>query len=230
MSRSWRVVFCAVALSAAICVTSQRLYGQGSQATLLGQVTDPSAAVLAGVEVEAVNVATGVKVKATTNSDGSYRVGYLNPGVYRVTFIAAGFRKVVREDVALRVAQLFTLDVGMELGEVNQQVTVKDTAPPLDAASASLGQVVDHQRLDETPFREGNPHEFVKLAPGVVSQTHLRLDKPGMTGGLSQVSVDGSDQYHSEFQFDGVANTASSLGGGSGTTVSYSPPAAAVWR
>lgn len=228
MSRSWRAVFCAAVFSAAICGSSESLYGQDSRATLLGQVTDPSSAVLANVEVEAVNVATGVKVKATTNSDGSYRIGYLNPGLYRVTFSTTGFRKVVREDVALRVAQLFTLDVAMELGEMSQQVTVKDTAPPLDSASASLGQVVDHLRLEDTPFREGNPHEFIKLAPGVVTQTHLRLDKPGMTGGLSQVSVDGSDQYRGEFQFDGVANTASNLGGGSGTTVSYSPPAAAV--
>jgi hypothetical protein len=101
--------------------TVQKSLWPGIAGHVLGQVTDPSAAVLAAVEVEAVNVATGVKVKANTNNDGSYRIGYLNPGLYRVAFTAAGFRKVVREDVALRVAQLFTLDVGMELGEVNQQ-------------------------------------------------------------------------------------------------------------
>ena len=182
-------------------------WGQESRATILGQVTDPSAAVLAGVTVEAVNVATGVRVTAQTNAEGQYRIPYLNPGDYRVSFTAAGFRKLVRENISLRVAELVTLDVAMALGEVTQEVTVQESAPVLDSASASLGQVVDHRRLEETPFREGNPHEFIKLAPGIVTQTHLRLDKAGMTGGVSQVSVDGSDQYRSEFEFDGVANT-----------------------
>ena len=218
--RALRVAALLVPLLIAVLLVGNG-WGQESRATLLGQVTDPSAAVLAGVTVEAVNVATGVRVTAQTNAEGQYRIPYLNPGDYRVSFTAAGFRKLVRENISLRVAALVTLDVAMALGEVTQEVTVQESAPVLDSASASLGQVVDHRRLEETPFREGNPHEFIKLAPGVVTQTHLRLDKAGMTGGVSQVSVDGSDQYRSEFEFDGVANTG-------GQVVAYSPPAAAV--
>ena len=205
----------------AVSLAPVTLSAQESRGTLLGRVTDPSGAVLTNVSVEAVNTATGVAIGAVTNNEGNYRIPYLLAGQYRVTFTLSGFQKLVRDKVDIQIAGFTTLDVGLTVGELSQQVTVEGEVPPLEVSSASLGQVVDRQRIQELPFREGNPHELMKMAPGVSTSTHLRLMKPGMTGVLSENSVDGSTTRRTEFALDGIANTA-------GDRVAYSPPSAAV--
>lgn len=208
-------------LAAIVGLLAFSTLAQEFRATLLGRVTDPTGAVLAGVAVEAQNTATGVVTTAQTSDQGIYRIPFLLAGPYEVTFALNGFNTLVRDKVELRIADQVTLDVGLTVGSISEQITVEGSTPLLEVASASLGQVVDRKRLEELPFREGNPHELVKLAPGVSTHTHLRLNKPGMTGGLSEISVDGSNARRSDFALDGIANTA-------GDRLAYSPPAAAV--
>src|SRR5207249_10837654 len=53
---------------------------QEARGTLLGRVTDPSNAVIAGVKVEAANVESGVRFASTTNRTGDYIFPLLGPG------------------------------------------------------------------------------------------------------------------------------------------------------
>jgi hypothetical protein len=89
-----------------------------------------------------------------------------------------------------------------------------------------VGQVIDQRRILELPQRGGNPMELALLTPGVVNGANLRLRKASAPGATSQISVDGSGSYNTEFQIDGVSNTGNDTGGS--PRMSFSPPPTAV--
>src|SRR4051812_31017992 len=63
-----------------------------------GVVKDTSGAVMPGVTVEASSPALIERVRTvTTDSQGQYKIVYLRPGTYTVTFTLPGFSTVKRE-------------------------------------------------------------------------------------------------------------------------------------
>ena len=97
----------------------------GPTATLSGRITDPSGSVIAGVKVEATNVETNVTFPTETNEEGLYAIPNLPPGTYRVVVQKAAFRTIVKPDVELHVQDVITLNFSMELGPVEENVTVE---------------------------------------------------------------------------------------------------------
>src|SRR5436190_14103763 len=104
-------------------------YAQTGQGTIVGLVTDSSSAVVTGVSVTARNPETGFTYSALTNEEGLYRLLYVNPGTYEITFDARGFRKVVHSSVSVRSTETARIDVALELGGVVETVDVKAVAP-----------------------------------------------------------------------------------------------------
>src|SRR5262245_27210234 len=84
-----------------------------------GAVLDPSGAVLAGVDVEAKNVATNVVRRQTTDSGGRFNLLQLQPGTYSVTFTLNGFATLVQENVPVSVGQTVTLNPSMKLASAS---------------------------------------------------------------------------------------------------------------
>src|SRR5947207_13602864 len=85
-------------------------FAQGERGTLNGTVTDPSGAVVVGAAVKALNVATGVEADVLTTDAGVFRLPYLQPGTYKLTVSAPGFKAAARENIAPPVAQTLPLD------------------------------------------------------------------------------------------------------------------------
>src|SRR5436853_42977 len=83
-------------------------------------------------KVTVVNVATSFIAEATTTDEGAYYVPYLAPGDYRVKVTAAGFKEYVREGITLRSAEVPRIDITLELGSVNDSVTVTAAASLLN--------------------------------------------------------------------------------------------------
>ncbi len=199
--------------------------GQDARGTILGRVTDASGATLADTEVRAINAATGVAAAAKTNASGNYSLPYLPPGFYSVTSEFTGFRKFVRDNVQVRVSDSVEVNIQMTVGDVTQQMEVREETPILSTAEASLGQVVDEKRILELPLFSGNAMEFALLAPGVTNGTDMRLRKAAFNNAPSQFSTDGSGLFNNEFTIDGITNTFSdSLN----VRVAFSPPQASI--
>src|ERR1035437_8296065 len=112
------------------------LQAQIGISTLTGRVTDPSGAVVTGVNVTIVNTDTNFQFPATTNQDGLYRVPSLAPGPYRLTFEAAGFKKLVRQDITLRTGDVMAVDISLALGNVSDSVEVTGAAPVLETETS----------------------------------------------------------------------------------------------
>src|SRR5439155_15830377 len=111
-----------------------------SVGTLNGTVLDPAGAVVPGASVVLVNNATGDEHKTTSTSTGSYTLPYVPAGTYKLRVSAPGFRTSEADNVILRVAQTLTLNITLEVGAVNEQVTVSDKPPTLVSGTAEIGR------------------------------------------------------------------------------------------
>jgi hypothetical protein len=193
------------------------IVAQESRATLIGRVTDPSGAVVAGAAVRVTNTATNVTVPAQTNQAGNYEAPYLLPGLYRVEVELAGFKKSVRDGIELRVSDRLTLDFTMELGDVAQSVVVTGETPLLESSTASVGQVIDERRVSELPVVGGNPFYLARLTAGVLASGGRSAGNPMDQGAATGVIVNGTRGGSSEVTVDGVPNMAN-------TNAVFSPP------
>ncbi len=203
------------------------LEAQETRGTIVGRVTDPTGAMVAGAEVRATNTATGVRLVARSNEAGNYTVPYLLPGTYTIEAELAGFRKSVREGVQVRVNDTVQVDIELAVGSVAETIEVKAETPLLSTAESSLGQVIDERRIAELPSFGGSPMVLAQLAPGVISTTDMRLAKAGSfsINKNSQFATDGAGVYNNEFTLDGIANTQAQ---GTSARVSFIPPQSAV--
>ena len=112
---------------------------QEARGTITGKVVDPTKAVVAGATVKVTNIAMGTTLTLRTNEDGFYQAPYLIPGTYQVTAEATGFKRFVRDGVLLRVNDTIQIDIELEVGSMDQTVTVSADAPLLDTTSALNG-------------------------------------------------------------------------------------------
>lgn len=200
---------------------------QETRGAIVGQVLDATGAAIAGAEVRATNLSTGVAAVARTNEGGNFVLPYLLSGDYTLTADAPGFKKSVRDGIQLRINDRVEVTLRMQVGDTREAVEVREDSPLLDTTAASLGQVVDQRRVTELPTFGGSVMSLVQLAPGVVNGTDQRLAKSGSfsINKNSQFSTDGAGIYNNEFTLDGVSNTQAE---GGSSRVGFIPPPAAV--
>src|SRR5262249_13329267 len=105
-------------------LSAGRGYGQSTTATILGTVTDKSGAVVAGVSVTARNTQTNLARTVAANEQGEYRIEFLPVGTYDLEVSGKGFKKAVLKGIALQVSVDVRADVQMELGDINDAITV----------------------------------------------------------------------------------------------------------
>ncbi|MCC6856997.1 MAG: carboxypeptidase regulatory-like domain-containing protein, partial [Bryobacterales bacterium] len=105
-----------------VLVLTSAALAQIGTSTITGRVTDPTGAVVPEVKVLIVNTDTNFQFTATTNQEGLFRVQSLQPGPYRVTFQAAGFRRVVRQNIDLRTGDVLAVDAALEVGTTSDSI------------------------------------------------------------------------------------------------------------
>ena len=97
-----------------------------------------------------------------------YNIPYLNPGTYNVEVLATGFRTVKRGNIVLQVAQRLNLPFQLDVGEVQQEVTVTAQQEVIDTADASRGLVFDPIKVAEYPLNGRQTYMLMSLTPGVI--------------------------------------------------------------
>jgi len=169
-------------------------FAQTPTGILDGRVTDASGGVVPGAHVVIQNQATGVSQEMTTNSEGRFYQGFVQPGVYSVTVEQSGFQKYVKSDVRVNVQQTVTLDVDMTLGDVASTVEVTADVAQLSTESATVSKVVGSKQVLDLPINGRNPFSLATLAPGVT---------PG--GGGSTPFISGGRNATNEITIDGTS-------------------------
>ena len=148
-------------------LTSSPAAGQGSGASIIGQVTDESGAVLPGVTVTATSPALQVpQITAVTNEVGEYRLAPLPIGVFELAFELAGFRPAQRQNIRLTVGFTARIDAALGLATVAETVTVSGAAPVVDVAATSGSTLLTREMIDLTPTSRNGVMSLLTLAPG----------------------------------------------------------------
>lgn len=155
----------ALILGALMVLNASLALAQVDRATLSGLVKDTAGAMVPGAIVTVTSLGTNVESHQQTSEAGSYQVGNLIPGRYRVEVELNGFKKV-SQIITLEVGQRGRLDVVLEVGSFSETVTVAETPQLLNASDASLGAVIPQMQVANLPLAIRNWDDLLALVPG----------------------------------------------------------------
>lgn len=169
---------CWVYALAIAALPSGQLTAQTSTGSIRGTVTDSAGAPLAGVEVVALNPATGVQRNAVTNGRGFYSLSALSPASYQLTIRQIGRAPAARE-VQVRVGQTLTLDVRLASAALQLEEVVVQ-APAVETQTSEVATNVTEQQIEALPSSSRNFLDLAPLAPSV-RVTPDRINGTGKT-------------------------------------------------
>jgi hypothetical protein len=196
-------------------------FAQDPRAAIQGRVVDSSGGAVPGTTVTITNTSTGTVNTAVTNENGVYGFPFVAPGTYDVVVELSGFKRIEQKGVDARIADRLTLDFTLEVGGLEETVSVVGGAPLLETRTGSAGQVIDEKRIQLMPLSDGNPFTLTRLAAGTVYTGDLKFSRPFDNAGTSSVTANGASGGN-EFTLDGSPNMAH------GRRAAFVPPAGAV--
>ena len=167
-----------------------------------GTVRDTSGAVVPGVSVVITDLQTGASHTITTDSEGHYSVGFLQPGTYEVVLGGGSFGKIDEKNIAVTVGAAVSVDVVLPAASVSTEVSVTSEEPLVDTEKVEGSQVVDQQIVSNVPVNSRRFESFVLLTPNVVPDGNTGLiGFRGISGVYNTNIVDGANnnqQFFSE--------------------------------
>jgi hypothetical protein len=161
---------------------------QSPQATISGIVTDATGAVVPGVRITAVNPRTAQRTAVMTNAEGFYVIPQLPVGEYNVEVEKTGFKKIVRNGFALTTAATQALDIKIEVGSINDTVTITGEAPLLQIRTSDFSTLIETETVQDLPLGDRRTLNVVKLTGAAVFVGYGNADKPNfsLAGGRPQ--------------------------------------------
>jgi hypothetical protein len=198
-------------------------FAQEYRGTFSGTITDAQHAPVGSAKVIATETQTGAKTEVVSESTGAYTLSFLAPGTYTIRVEAPGFKQFTRTGLTLSAGEHPVIDITMQVGDISQSVTVAAESPILIASSASIGQTVTTQEVEDLPVNGRTPVELATLAMGVVNTIQpgpvRPFDNPG-----GNFQMGGAPTGSNELLLDGAPDAGPSTNG----TLAYSPPQDAV--
>ena len=178
----------------AVMLASVPAWAQVGAGALGGRVTDSTTAGVPGVSITITAAATGRTRIATSGTDGVYAVSGLAPGSYAVHAELAGFRPVTHTGITVATGDTARVDVALSVDAVSEALTIVGDPSQLRSTSASLGQVIDNQKIVALPLNGRSFIQLAGLAPGVALPPNSSL--PRINGGRPRTN---------EYLFDGIS-------------------------
>ncbi len=163
--------------------------------TIRGTVLDPQGGAVKGAAVLITDESTGVPRAVETDDQGRYEAPNLQPGMYRIEIMAQSFKKFERTSVLVRAAGTALVDVSLEVGGVNETITVSgEAANNITLDSQAISRGLDAQQLHDLPRSSRDIQSFLLLNPNVV-------------GGSDDIQFLGAKTYGVSYIQDGQAST-----------------------
>lgn len=187
------------------------VFAQQGTTDVRGRAIDAQGAVLPGVTVTVRNQDTGNFRDTVSGDDGSFIASGLVPGTYQITAELQGFKKFDRQGLRLEVGKTATIDVTLEVGGLEETVSVTATAPIVDVTSKEIGGNITSDTLVKLPSVNGNFVGFVGLLPGIVPSVSTE------SFGSDSISVNGQDPRNNNYMLDGGNNNDDVIGQRAGT-------------
>jgi len=193
-------------------------HAQVSRGTITGRVSDPAGAVIPGATVVVTEGATGTKSTIVTNAVGEYTAPFLVPGTYNINISAQGFGTSERKGIQVGANEQVAQDFKLELGHQTESVTVEAGGSLLENVTASIGQELNTEDLQNLPVDGNTPMIVSQLAVGVLVTGNPQFFHPYDNSGPSGFSMGGAPASKNELLLDGAPD------GQGDSTIAYNPP------
>jgi len=195
---SYRFAYAVSILAFAALLMVPRAPAQTESATVLGRVTDPTGAVVNGVEVEIRNIDTNVATTSATNAEGLYSIHALPPGRYVIAVHKQGFKTVSVTGLSLNVQDNLVRNFILQVGAVSESITVNAESAKINTTDATVSTVIDRNFAENLPMNGRSFQTLVQLTPGVTTVPTNVLDE-------GQFSVNGQRAASNYWTVDGVS-------------------------
>src|SRR5260370_12391809 len=162
-----------------LCVTA--VFAQPNRGSISGTVSDQSQAVMGGVTVTITNLGTNEVRKVTTAANGSYSATTLEPVSYKLEAEFAGFKKTVVDNAKVDTATNTTVNIVLQTGSVETQVTVSAEATSVNTESGSLSSTVTERQIQDVPLVNRSVLDLALTLPNVSG--HAGRDNPSILTG-----------------------------------------------
>jgi TonB dependent receptor/Carboxypeptidase regulatory-like domain len=190
-----RFLIAAVILSVAAASEAQ----QGT-ADLNGRVVDQQQGALPGVPIVVRHQDSGLFRETTSGPDGSFLLSAMTPGIYQIEASLTGFKKYQRRDVRLEVGRETSIEILLEVGSLQESVTVTAEAPMVDVSSKEIGGYVGVQELTDVPTFNRNFTGYLGLLPGIVAGVSTN------SFGADSINANGQSVRNVNYTLDGSNN------------------------
>lgn len=180
---------------------------QTTTSTIEGTVKDARGAVVAGGQIKASSGSLAIERTTTGDENGFYRITALPAGTYRLIASVAGFSDTTFDSIELTVNRTLTLDVQLNVGNVQAQVSVSAETQLIDSTSSATGTTIVPQQIQNLPVNGRNYLDLLQLVPGAV------INRQANVGSDNSTPVLGERAGNNNFMIDGQPNK-DTVGGG----------------
>ncbi len=196
---------CLLALFMLTLITSH-VWAQTFTGGLRGSVKD-SGGVVPGVTVTLINEGTQVSRETTSNESGEFNFSAVQPATYTIRASLTGFKTYERKGVRIATQQFITMDILLEVGQLQETVTVTADAPLIETSNASTGGTLDRQVLEALPAPGRNAFMISVTVPTVAPTGDPQFNRQQDQTNASRISMGGGGVRANNYLLDGVPIT-----------------------
>jgi len=197
------------------------VHAQEFRGRVQGSVTDQTGGIIPGAAAALKNDQTGVEIKKLTNSEGRFLFDYVDPSTYTLTIEMAGFKTAIQKNIVVPQRGDVTVDMKLQVGGLNEVVTVTDSPAAVQFTTASRDLTLDKKLIVELPSPTRNPWQLALLDPSVVNRGSLIETQPYHHRTANEMDIGGGTKFRNDILLDGTPLIA-------GNKLGYTPPMDAV--
>jgi hypothetical protein len=209
-----RLCFTAMLVALAMVLSASSAWAQSQTGEIFGKVTDESGAVLPGVTVTLTGPSLLQPQVATTSESGSFQFPRVAVGTYNVTFQLAGFKKVIRQGIAVTVGLSANVSTQLGVSAVQETVTVTGESPIVDTKQTGTKQTFTIEQLQSIPSAR-DPWVILQQTAGIA------MDRENIGGNMSGQQSNfvsrGASPFNTKWSVDGIDTTDMAATGASPT-------------
>jgi hypothetical protein len=193
-----------IALLAFSLAGATGLHAQAVSGTILGTVTDPTGAVVAGAQVTLVLTGQDTVHTTVTNDSGNFTEPDLPAGTYSVSVVAKGFKKVTKQNIVVQTDTTERVDVALVTGAMTETVTVTTAPPQLQTDRADISTQIESRQIADMPLSSGNSFQsLLNTVPGMAPVVFNNSQFYNANNDLSE-NANGQSSYVNLYQIEGI--------------------------